>query len=183
MPRVYLVRHGQAAAGFDQDRDPGLSDLGRSQAQTVGNTLAPKGPHQVISSPLRRCRETSQPLCATWDVTPNIVEAVAEIPSPTDDLSARTAWLQSIMPGRWADIGDPTLETWRDQVVEAIRVLSEDTVVFSHFIAINAIVGHMQNDDRMVVFRPDNGSITTIDVIDRKLSLVEMGAEAETQVR
>lgn len=183
MARVYLVRHGQAAAGFDQDHDPGLNALGHEQALTASHVLSPKGPLQVISSPLRRCRETSVPLCEVWNVSPQIVDAVAEIPSPTEDLNARTDWLRSIMPGTWGNSGDPALEAWRDDAVSAVSGLKEDTVVFSHFIAINAIVGHIEKDDRMVVFRPDNCSITTIDVNDGVLSLVELGAEAETQVR
>ena len=182
MARIYLVRHGEAAAGFDQDHDPGLSDLGQTQAKAARGILAPKGPMQVISSPLWRCRETAQPLCEEWSVTPNIVEAVAEIPSPTEDLGERAEWLRSIMPGRWRDIGDPALERWRENAVGAISQLEEDTVVFSHFVAINAIVGHVQNDDRMVVFRPGNCSITIVDSEGGRLSLNELGAEAETKV-
>ena len=32
MTDIWLVRHGEAAAAFDQDTDPPLSDLGREQA-------------------------------------------------------------------------------------------------------------------------------------------------------
>ena len=183
MPRIYLVRHGQAAGGFGDDLDPGLSDLGWSQARAARDTLAGEGPLDVVSSPLRRCQETANPLCEQWGVTPTIVEAVAEIPSPTDDLAARTEWLRSIMPGTWGDIGDASLEKWRQNCVLAVQTLQKDTVVFSHFIAINVIVGNIQQDDRMVVFRPNNCSITTIDVNAGGMSLVSLGDEAETQVR
>ena len=183
MPRIYLVRHGQAAGGFGDDLDPGLSELGWTQARAARDTLAGEGPLDVISSPLRRCQETANPLSDHWGVTPKIVEAVAEIPSPTNDLAARTEWLRSIMPGTWTEIGDPSLETWRQNCVSAVQTLTKDTVVFSHFIAINVIVGAIQQDDRMVVFRPNNCSITTIDVDLGRMSLVGLGDEAETQVR
>ncbi len=183
MPRIYLVRHGQAAGGFGEDLDPGLSELGWTQAKAARDALAGKGPLDVISSPLRRCQETANPLSEQWGVTPKIVPEVAEIPSPTDDLTARTEWLRSIMPGTWTEIGDPSLETWRQNCVSAVQALQKDTVVFSHFIAINVIVGSIQQDDRMVVFRPNNCSITTIDVASDSMSLVSLGDEAETQVR
>ncbi len=182
MARIYLVRHGQAAAGFDADHDPGLNELGHDQAQAVCQKLGQKDPMGVISSPLRRCRETAQPLCDFWKVTPRIVSEVAEIPSPTDDLTNRTEWLRSIMPGTWGDVDDPTLADWREQAIGAVATLTQDTVVFSHFIAINVIVGHMQNDDRMVVFRPDNCSVTVVDVRNGNIDLVELGAEASTHV-
>ena len=35
MTRVYMVRHGRAAAGWNVDPDPGLDDLGRSQSLAV----------------------------------------------------------------------------------------------------------------------------------------------------
>ena len=183
MARIYLVRHGQAAGGFDEDLDPGLSELGWTQAQAARDALSRHGPIDVISSPLRRCRETAKPLCDIWSVTPTIVDAVAEIPSPTDDLDARTKWLRSIMPGTWTEIGDPSLEMWRRNCVSAVGSLTSDTVIFSHFVAINAIVGGIQGDDRMVVFRPNNCSITIVDVDGGNMSVAQLGDEAETQVR
>ena len=36
MPLIYFVRHGKAAAGFSEDADPGLNDLGRAQAAATG---------------------------------------------------------------------------------------------------------------------------------------------------
>lgn len=182
MARIYLVRHGQAAAGFDADHDPGLNDLGHAQSKAVCERLGQKDPMAVISSPLRRCRETAQPLCDFWKVTPRIVPEVAEIPSPTDDLTKRTEWLRSIMPGTWSDVDDPSLADWRERAIGAVARLTQDTVVFSHFIAINVIIGHVRNDDRMVVFRPDNCSVTAVDVRDGNIGLVELGAEASTQV-
>ncbi len=64
MPRITMVRHGQAAAGFSDDLDPGLSALGREQADAAAAALAPIGPQPIIASPLRRCRETAAPLAA-----------------------------------------------------------------------------------------------------------------------
>src|SRR5580700_6200960 len=82
MPRLYLVRHGRAAATFAEAADPGLDELGRSQAEAVGAKLAPLGPLAIVSSPLKRAQETSAPLAALWQRKPLIEQAVSEIPSP-----------------------------------------------------------------------------------------------------
>lgn len=182
MARIYLVRHGRAAASFDEDHDPGLDDFGQSQAVSVGKALATLGPMAVVSSPLRRCRETSLPLSQSWGVEPTVVPEVAEVPSPTEDLKKRTEWLRSIMAGSWRDIDDQVLMAWRQGVIDAVAALTEDTVVFSHFVAINVIAGHLLDDDRLVVFRPDNCSVTSVDVANGILSLVKLGDEAATQV-
>ena len=66
--RVHLVRHGRAAAGWDTDPDPGLDDVGRSQASATAIDLSAleSVEHDVVSSPLRRCRETAGFLLERW---------------------------------------------------------------------------------------------------------------------
>ncbi|HEY3101908.1 MAG TPA: histidine phosphatase family protein, partial [Methylomirabilota bacterium] len=54
--RLYLVRHGKAAASFSEARDPGLDDAGAAQAEAMAERLAPLGPLPIITSPLRRTR-------------------------------------------------------------------------------------------------------------------------------
>ncbi len=61
MTRVYMVRHGRAAAGWNVDPDPGLDDLGRSQSLAVASKLSSLGPLAVMSSPLLRCQQTAFP--------------------------------------------------------------------------------------------------------------------------
>jgi broad specificity phosphatase PhoE len=185
MARLYFIRHGEAAAGFGEDHDPGLSDLGRKQsaeaADRILDILGEDDPLQVISSPLQRCQETSTPLCQIWGRHPRIEPGVSEIPSPTKDLSARSEWLRGLMSGTW-DAGDASSREWRDYVVETVQKMTKDTVVFSHFVAINVIAGHAMGDDRVICFKPDNCSITTVDVADGEIKIVELGGEAITKV-
>jgi len=182
MPRIRLVRHGRAAAGFSDDHDPGLDAIGRAQAAAMAAALAPGGPRPLVVSPLRRTRETAEPLAAAWGVAPMIDARVAEIPSPTDDLAERGAWLSGAMAGTWADLG-PHLAAWRDELVDAVRSLPADTVVVSHFIAINAVIGAAVGDDRVMHVPLGNCSVTTIDTTASGLTVVELGAEAVTEVR
>ena len=39
MTEIWLVRHGEAAAAFDQDTDPPLSEKGRAQAERAALAL------------------------------------------------------------------------------------------------------------------------------------------------
>jgi broad specificity phosphatase PhoE len=178
-----MVRHGQAAAGFSDDLDPGLSDLGRRQAEAAAAALQSIGPQPIVCSPLRRCRETADALARRWGVEPVVDAAVGEIVSPADatGLEARGAWLRDAMQGTWSALG-PEHDTWRQGVVDAVRALEVDTVVHSHFIAINAVVGAATGDDRLVCFAPDNCSWTVLDVDGDSITVVELGTQANTKV-
>jgi broad specificity phosphatase PhoE len=181
MTKIYLVRHGQAASGWGMEKDPGLDDLGRSQAQSAARQLTALGPLPIISSPRVRARETAMPLAKLWNVEPTIEDRVGEICFPCETPTDRIQWLQEVMVENWPNL-DPDLRQWRREVIEALLTIETDTVVFTHFIAINAAVGHSVGDERVVFFSPDNASITILETDRKRLSLVERGKEAETNV-
>lgn len=187
MPLIYMIRHGRAAAGWDADMDPGLDDLGRSQSEAVAREIEKRSGVKLplVSSPLRRCRETSAPLARAWSATPAIDERVGEIPSPTHDLKERGEWLRAFMAGSWTDVepqGGVDFLAWRRGVGEALAALKEDTVIFSHFVAINVAAGLATGDERVILFKPDNCSVTVFETRGTSLALVEKGHEAETKV-
>jgi broad specificity phosphatase PhoE len=187
MTRVYLVRHGRAAAGWDTDPDPGLDALGVQQAADMTALLAPLGPLAVVASPLRRCQETAAPLATAWGTLVRTEPAVAEIPSPEGvPMSARVEWLRAALDETWEALGPP-YPAFRDSVIAAVCALPSDTVVCSHFVAINAVIGAAMGDDRLVIRSVDNCSITIVDVVrdgdDVSLQLVEGGHEADTLIR
>ena len=98
--------------------------LGRSQAQAVGERLSSFGPLQIVSSPLRRCRETAAPLAALWSAEVAIDARVAEIPSPDGVAMAdRVEWLREAMAGSWTALGQRYVD-YRDDVVRAIAFLA-----------------------------------------------------------
>ena len=183
MPTVFMVRHGRAAAGFDSHRDPGLDAVGRQQAEATAAALAEelRNPLAIVSSPLARARETATPLARRWNVEPAIEPRIAEIPSPVDDLRERAAWLRGAMAGPWAAL-PPDLLRWRQATIDCILGFEQDTVAFCHFIAINVVVGAATADERLIVFRPDNGSVTRFSTDDGQLVLVDLGREGHTRV-
>jgi len=181
MTKIYLVRHGRAVSGWGLEKDPGLDDLGRSQAQAAAQKLAPLGPLPIISSPRARARQTAIPLVKLWDMEPALEKRVGEIRFPSETPHDRVSWLKKVMVGQWPNL-DPDLQQWRREVIEALLAMVTDTVVFTHYIAINAAVGHAIGDDRVVSFSPDNASITVLETDGDGLYLVKRGLEADTRV-
>lgn len=183
---VYLVRHGRASAGWDDDPDPGLDAVGRGQALALADRLGPMGaevPPGVVSSPLRRCQETAAPLARRWDVPVVTAPAVAEIPSPEGvAMGERVPWLRAAMAGSWTDLGSRYVD-YRDAVVAAVAAQSPGTVVVSHFVAINAVIGACLGSDQVLLRSLDNTSVTVVERTGGGLRLVEAGHEADTLIR
>ena len=181
MARIYMVRHGRAETGAANPLDPGLDDLGRRQAGETALALQEKGPLPIYSSPFARARQTAAALAALWDAEVSIEPRVAEIPFPTTDLSERSRWLRQAMAGGWANLSQD-LQLWRRRLVDCVAGLERDCVVFCHFIAINGAVGAAQQDDRLVIFHPDNASVTTFSNEGGKLRLLELGRQSTTKI-
>ena len=63
--RLYLARHGRtplnAAGALRGHIDVPLDDVGTAQAQRLGVAMGALGPRYVVSSPLRRARQTAEP--------------------------------------------------------------------------------------------------------------------------
>jgi broad specificity phosphatase PhoE len=132
---------------------------------------------------MRRCRETAAPLGGRWGTPATVCATVGEIPNPTGlDARDRPRWLADALAGHWPGL-PAELVAWRRGVVEALLSLTGDTVVFTHFVAINVVLGWAADDDRVTVARPDNCSRTVVEVTDGRLTVVAIGHEADTEVR
>jgi broad specificity phosphatase PhoE len=190
MTRIYMIRHGKAAAGWDGDADPGLDALGQSQAEAVAETVQGliDAPVAIFSSPLKRCRETAAPLAKAWGQTLQIEAGVGEIPSPIDDLTARTQWLRRVMAGTWDGLYSDAVSVdsgidfrgWNDNVCATLNAMQgEAMVIFSHFIALNAAYCAATGATDVVSFAPANCSLSIFETDGRTLSLIEQGAETD----
>ncbi|MEM6554450.1 MAG: histidine phosphatase family protein [Pseudomonadota bacterium] len=177
---IYLIRHGEAAARWGSHPDPGLSDLGREQAAAVAETLSHLGMKRIMSSPMARCEETAQAFASRSGLDLAIEPRVTEIPTP-HDVTDRVPWLQNLMAGNWEDAPE-LVQSWRKALIETVASQPANTAIFTHFVAINAIVGHLENTDQVTAFRPNYCSLTRLDVSDTGVTLAARGDSLETRI-
>lgn len=180
---IFLVRHGEAAAAWGQDPDPGLSELGKQQAKTATDKLLPQlsDAIQVISSPLLRAQETARPLIEIRQAELVINNAFREIPAPVP-LADRKTWLRGFMKQRWEEQPEELLQ-WRASALAQLQQLTTPTVIFSHFLVLNAVVGAIEAQAETLVFWPDNASITQLKLgSNGELNLVALGEQMDTVI-
>lgn len=175
---MYLIRHGQAAAG-SEDLDPGLAAIGHRQALATADALAGMRVARLVVSPLRRTRETANPIAQAFGVAAELREEVAEVFAPDMPAEERVAMIGPFMAGRWGEQPDD-LRAWRRRVVDTLIQLGleaaaqgGDLVVVSHYIAIGVAIGEALGDDRVVPVPMANCAITTIEAGHGGLTLVE----------
>jgi broad specificity phosphatase PhoE len=185
MARLYLVRHAKAAARFDEDPDPGLSEEGKEAAVELALEMESLGPMPIYTSPMERARETALPLANRWGVVPEVSAAFSEIPTPNEiaekGVAARGPWLQQLA-GQKFPVQPPIIRAWREGLIGMLKSCRSDTIVFTHFMVINAALGAATSDDRVVVSQPDYCSCTVVESSSRGLSLISRGLEASTKV-
>ncbi|MGH6985847.1 MAG: histidine phosphatase family protein [Caulobacteraceae bacterium] len=184
MDPIWLIRHGRPSTQWGgADSDPGLAAEGLRQAEEVAAAFLalPKSerPVLIVSSPLARCRQTAQPLadalCLPVEIEPKVGEIAASSHLAPDD---RGAWLRAALAGRWADIaGDIDYEEWRRGVHAAVATRPH-AAIFSHFVAINAVLSVIESSEMVTRFRPDHASVTRLGLRAGEISILERGREA-----
>jgi broad specificity phosphatase PhoE len=174
---LFLVRHGRASAGIEE-LEPGLDDIGHSQAEHAAIALKKVGAVRLVSSPLKRTRETAAPIARELGLPIEICEGVAEVFVPSATPEERATQLGPLLSGLWSK-QTPELRAWRDRVLFALMELGrERIIVVSHFVAISAAIGASTEDDRVSPCALANASITTMDVVGDKLVLRRPGEVA-----
>ena len=182
MTQIWIVRHGEAAASWEKDPDPGLSGLGQSQAEETANAMldiVPMGA-QLISSPLRRAQETAAAFANKRGDSVQIDPRFSEVRSPVP-LSGRKAWFQGFMCQYWSEQSDD-LREWRRDILSGLREATGPTVVFCHFLVINAVIAEIENKPEVLQVYPANASFHELKLEGGELSLVQLGQQMETRI-
>jgi probable phosphoglycerate mutase len=89
-PHVILLRHGEpdwSPGGGPSVNDPGLTPLGRAQAEAAAAHLAGQRIDALYASPYRRSQETAQPLARATGLPIVTVAGLAEIGVAVSGLS------------------------------------------------------------------------------------------------
>jgi probable phosphoglycerate mutase len=175
---LYLIRHGEAepiVEEGDLPADPPLTETGRRQAERLAVWLAGEGLDEVVSSPLRRARETAAPLGRATGLDVEILDELAEydrgsltyLPPhmlPKDD----PEWRHMIETGMYLPKEggeDPVLFRRRSvATVEAVieRFPGRKVAVVCHGGVINAYLAHLLGIARLFFFDPANTGISRV---------------------
>lgn len=160
---VHLVRHGEPEAHGD---NPGLTDVGRHQAERAGARLADAGAVRVLHSSRRRARETGILVADALSITPEHSPHAEDLtPVPTD-------W--SLVPVRYHEFLRNVPDVERDldgarldvafNSLTAIGRSDRTLVVVTHNFVIGWFVRRTLEAPwwRWIGLNQDNGAITTI---------------------
>ena len=86
MTRAYLLRHGESASNahtgtetLSAEAGDRLTDRGLRQAEAAGAGLAEKGVTRLLSSPMRRARETADAVGMALGLSPTVVPHTHEL--------------------------------------------------------------------------------------------------------
>ena len=184
MTKIILVRHGEASASWEESSDPGLSNLGINQAEECSSILLKLEDidnFDLKSSPLKRAIETAEKLKIKLNKNLLIDPAFAEIPSPGVSLQNRQHWLKEIFNQKVDELEKPQ-KNWHKKIISEIKKIERPTIIFSHFMVINTIVGYVKKDESMVCFYPDNCSITKLNKSEDEIHLANLGSELSSKI-
>jgi broad specificity phosphatase PhoE len=180
MTRLYIVRNGRTEEGTGFIENPGLDEVGQVQAEAVAGLLGSLPRMRIFTSPQKRALETAEPVAKLWLTAAEIDAGLTLMPVPNPKTCDTASWLATFMKSTWPEAPEPQ-RLWRKHCLSQLTHLGRDAAIFTHFIVVNMIVGAAVGDERVTVFQPDNGSITIVDAVDGKLSLVERGRQAATR--
>jgi 2,3-bisphosphoglycerate-dependent phosphoglycerate mutase len=173
---LLLIRHAlpvriEAAEGV---ADPPLAELGERQSDALAEYLAGEDVEVLLTSPMRRARQTAAPVAARLGLEEAVVDGLAEFDRdsnwyiPIEELRAAgdPRWL-SYLDEHWGtDTGlDPA--GFRAGVVRCIEDVIDanpgrKVVAIAHGGVINAYVAHVLQTPSPGVFEPLYTSITRV---------------------
>ncbi|HEY6416073.1 MAG TPA: histidine phosphatase family protein [Acidimicrobiales bacterium] len=164
---LLLIRHARPlrVESVDGPADPGLSDLGRRQAEALAAWLVPEGIEAIYTSPLRRSVETAEPvgeavgLAVTPDVALAEYDADATAYIPIEELRAAG-------DPRWME-GPDDIAGFQSQVAEGVDRLaaahpSQRIALVCHGGVINVVVSAVLGIGPRMIFLPAYTSISRV---------------------
>lgn len=153
--RIVLFRHGEAIKA--PNGDGGLTERGLIQAveaakrfQRVSNSIV----FGIASSPMKRAVETADQIAQVLGAERFIEKSLSEAPVPIKDGKPQ-------YPDSWTT-ASLEMRKWRSDLIAFVMGCDHDQFLVTHFLAINAIVGHVQRDTAVVVCHPPYGSVTIL---------------------
>jgi broad specificity phosphatase PhoE/ribonuclease HI len=182
---AWLLRHGETALSvekrFSGQDDATLTDRGRAQAKAAAQRLSELGIDVIVSSPVRRARQTADAVAAAVGVEVHVEPGFAETDfgewQGSTFAEVQQRWPDELQ--RWLDDpeiappgGESQLATERRVVDARHRVLSSypdlTVVVVSHVTPIKALIRYALDAPPRALFRMQMspGSLSVVDWFD-----------------
>ncbi len=178
--KIFLVRHGQTDANLHHivqgQKDTPLNETGEMQAEKVAEKLKNRKTDLIISSDLKRAKQTAKTISQICGVRLVLDKRLREMnlgiwegksfEYVENDPSAKI-WRQK--PSEWKIEGSETVMEVQSRMIEVISEFSEkyeNLVVVSHGIAISTFLIYSKDLslDSMWEYLPDNTSTIEVKV-------------------
>lgn len=165
---LWLIRHAlpNREAVTSGGADPGLAEEGLDQSRRLADWWAPYGADALVTSPMRRARETARPLAAALHLEPSVVDDIAEydahLPTyvPVEELMHDREQLARVIEEWVSPEAEAARQTFRDRVVEAIDGIverhegAERVAIVCHGGVINAYLSKVLGLPGTLFFEP-----------------------------
>lgn len=172
---LLLIRHGLPVRIEDagEPADPPLSNEGWAQARRLADWLADERLDAVYASPLRRARETAEPLAEVQRLPVLVDDELAEFDRdehfyiPFEELKElKDERWERIVSGDW-QYGEVDAQTFREVVVGAVERVIEahascKVATVCHGGVINAYATHILGLSEVAFFEPRYTSVTRV---------------------
>ena len=167
---VIFIRHAEASSSWGDHHDPGLSDTGIAQSKKLINRpeLKQLDGYSFISSPKLRAVETARPLAKKFKKELIIENIFTEIQSPNIEPENKQGWLKNILQMNKNDLPE-NIAKWKDNIISKTKAFSQDSVIFTHFMVINALISEITSSDTLLYFHPGYTSIVKIKIAKNKI--------------
>jgi len=96
--------------------------------------------------------ETAEPLGKTLNKPIKIMSDFDEIPS--QKAKKKNQWLRRVATTHSSKLPD-YLKDWQNQIIKQLLNIDADSIIFSHFMVINAVYDKLCNPKQFVSLQPD----------------------------
>jgi broad specificity phosphatase PhoE len=181
---ILLVRHAQQAidpeGAVGELLDPPLSEQGDLQARLLGESLSTAHIDAIISSPLRRARQTAAQIARHHELQVNVIDDLREIELfrdvPADQKLRDYFGIDLLKAVRHRMLNERSWDVYpysessfefRKRVINAIEATIAKTptgriVLVCHGGVINAYVSHIARSPLDMMFRPAHTSVNVV---------------------
>jgi 2,3-bisphosphoglycerate-dependent phosphoglycerate mutase len=175
---LLLIRHAEpvriAPGSSTGPADPTLTDRGRGQAARLARWLAHEPIDAVLSSPLRRARETAEVvgdvLQLDVEIDDGLVEydAEADFYIPVEELrETRDHHWRAMIEGRWEELGGEPPDQFRARIVPRVDAVIERfpggrVAAVCHGGVINVYLAALLGLERHLWFEPGYTSVSRV---------------------